>query len=175
MNYRRLTKTDYQAYEALRIEALKTEPEAFGASEEQEMPVRKQRFDDMLNSKGDFVIGAFDEDQLIGMCGLFQSKGIKSAHKGMIWGVFVKKEYRQKDIGKQVVAATIEEAWKDNSIALLQLGVGLHNFSAINLYANLGFESYGVEKRAFLVNDVYIDEYLMVMFRPGTEELIVDS
>lgn len=170
MDYRRLTKTDYQAYEALRIEALKTEAEAFGASEEQEKPVREQRFKDMLNSSGDFIIGAFDEDQLIGMCGLFQFKGIKAKHKGMIWGVFVKKEHRQKDIGKQVVAKTLEQAWEDESIALLQLGVGLNNFPAINLYANLGFESYGVEKRAFRVNDKFVDEYLMVMLRPGTEE-----
>lgn len=170
MKYRRLTKTDFKAYEALRKEALKAEPEAFGASEKQEAPIRAQRFDDMLNSKGDFIIGAFEKDELIGMCGLFQFKGIKASHKGMIWGVYVKKEYRQQDIGKQVVSTTVEQAWKNKNITLLQLGVGLHNFAAINLYSNIGFESFGVEKRAFRINNEYIDEYLMAMFRPGTEE-----
>ncbi len=170
MKYRKLKKTDYSAYEAIRKESLATEPTAFSATEEKEGSIRQERFEKMLNSPSNFIIGAFEKTTLVGIAGFFRFEGTKAAHKGMIWGVYVQQNHRHKGIGKKVVEFAVNEAWKDNAIALIQLGVGLHNFPAINLYANLGFESYGVEKRAFIVNGEYIDEYLMVMMRPGTED-----
>jgi len=170
MNYRKLNKNDFPAYDALRKEALEKEPEAFGSNEEKEADLRKPRFEAMLNSPSDFIVGAFNENELVGMSGLFQLKGAKVEHKAVIWGVYVQQAHRQQGVGKEVVQTTVDHAWEDETLNVLQLGVSLNNFPAINLYANLGFESYGVEKRALLVNGQYIDEYLMAMVRPGTED-----
>ena len=170
MKYRKLKNNDFTAYEELRKEALAKEPQAFSATEEAEAVVRKPRFEAMLKSPSNFIIGGFLENTLVGMSGFFRFEGKKAHHKGIIWGVYIQEQHRKMGIGKEIVAKTIKEIWKDEAITLVQLGVGLNNFPAINLYANLGFESYGVEKRAFLINGEYIDEYLMAMVRPGTED-----
>ena len=45
----------------------------------------------------------------------------------------------------------------------MQLGVESKNDAAMYLYSSLGFKTYGLERRALLVDGEYFDEELMVL------------
>lgn len=170
MEYRQLAPDDYQEYSKLRSEALATNPEAFGSTEEQEKDSRQQRFEAMQQSDSNFIMGAFDDKKMIGMVGYMRNRGPKVKHKGEIWGVYISPAYRGRKISSQLLKMTIDKAFNESDVELLQLGVAFGNNSALILYANAGFDVFGVEKQALYVNGTYLDEYLMAKFRNPPEE-----
>lgn len=170
MEYRILGVDDYQNYSNLRSEALATNPEAFGSTEIQEVDVRKPRYEAMQKSDFNFIVGAFDGEKLVGMVGYMRSTGPKVKHKGHVWGVYVNPAYRGRKVGSQLLKMTVDKAFGETDIELIQLGVSFGNNNALILYANAGFDVYGVEKQALFVNGEYIDEYLMVRYRNQPEE-----
>jgi hypothetical protein len=90
MTIRVLEKRDAVAYRRLRIAGLKESPTAFGSSHLQEgkMPLEffRQRIE---NSKERWVLGAFEGKALIGVVGFVRDSGLKTRHKGFIWGMYV--------------------------------------------------------------------------------------
>ncbi len=164
---RLLKPNDFEAYIHLREQALANVPEAFGASEAREAPLRKSRFEAMQKSTSNFIVGAFADGQLVGMVGYLRNSYEKLKHKGAIWGVYLEEAYRGQKISSQMLRKAVDKAFDESDIRLIQLGVGSANHPAIKLYANVGFDVYGVEKEGLFVNGKYIDEYLMVKFRDG--------
>jgi len=65
MIYRTLTVEDYPAYDALRGMALDTVPEAFGSTNQEEIPHRKNRFESNVTHQYSFIMGAFDGEKLV--------------------------------------------------------------------------------------------------------------
>ncbi len=159
---RRLVPADADALRLLRMEALTTAPEAFGSSPEEEearsMDLVRSRLDASI---ADAVFGAFAGDELVGMAGFALSQGIKKRHKGVLWGVFVRAGWRDGGTGERLVRAVIAHA--RNHVLLLQASVVTSNGAARRIYDRLGFESYGTERRALRVGDVFHDEELLVL------------
>lgn len=167
MEIRLLKSNDFEAYSSLRAQALATTPEAFGASESKEAPLRKPRFEAMQKSDFNFIVGAFDDGKLVGIVGYMRNTSEKQKHKGAIWGVYVEEAYRGRKISSQLLRMAVDKAFEEADVRLIHLSVGSLNYSALVLYANFGFDVYGVEKEGLFVNGNYIDEYHMVKFRDG--------
>ncbi len=72
MKIRQILEEDYKLYDSLREEALLTYPTAFSSSPQEEVKNRRSRFEDTLHHKTNFMLGAFDGDNLIGMVGFVQ-------------------------------------------------------------------------------------------------------
>lgn len=159
---RRLVPADAEAFRALRLEALSTAPEAFGSSPEEEaarpMDVVRAR---LADTGPDAVFGAFAGDDLVGMAGFVLSQGIKKRHKGLLWGVFVRAQWRDRGTGEQLVRAVIDHA--RSHALLLQASVVTTNGSARRVYDRLGFVPYGIETRALCVSDTFHDEALLML------------
>jgi ribosomal protein S18 acetylase RimI-like enzyme len=81
------------------------------------------------------------------------------AHKGAIWGMYVRPNARRTGIGRRLVEAVIDLA--RDRVELIQLTVVRDNEQARRLYASLGFREYGVEKNALKQDGRYYDEILM--------------
>jgi len=157
MQIRRLLPADGVIYREVRLEALRLAPEAFSSDLARESAEPVRSFNARLDDSA--VFGAFAGGDLIGIAGFFACKGRKEAHKGALWGMYVRPQARRAGIGRRLAEAVIDHARRQ--VELLQLSVVSNNEGARRLYASLGFVEYGIEKNALKEAGRYWDEVLM--------------
>jgi ribosomal protein S18 acetylase RimI-like enzyme len=155
---RRFAAEDAESFREIRLEALRTTPEAFGSTFEAEEGHGLEWFAERMNNGNMF--GAFLEGRVVGMVGLLVEKGLKEAHKGMLVSMYVRPEARRHGIGRLLVEAVIEFA--RGRVELVRLAVVSDNESARRLYEQTGFVEYGFEKKSLKQNGRYYDEVLMM-------------
>ena len=118
-------------------------------------------------SPHDFTLGAYREGELVGMVGFFREQREKMRHKGTIWGMFVPSEEQGKGIGRALLTEAVERARLVPGLEQVGLAVVTPNRRARGLYASLGFETYGVEPNALVVDGEHLDEEFMVLRLTG--------
>ncbi len=165
MHIRALTKADAIPYRNLRLRALKEHPEAFGASYEESAKMPIAHFAERIDESADrFVLGAFHSDgQMIGMVGFHRNHSSKTRHKADVWGMYVAREHQSAGIGRRLLTELIERARMLPELEQIRLSVVTSNIRAALLYASIGFQAYGLERRALKAADQYFDEMLMVL------------
>jgi RimJ/RimL family protein N-acetyltransferase len=157
---RRLEPGDAALYREIRLEALQRNPEAFGSTFERENGQPLSWFEAAI-SRAD-IFGGFLDGRLMGIAGFAAQEGTKHAHKGLLWGMYVRGAARKSGLGKKLVAAVLDQA--RGRVEMVQLAVVSENEAARRLYAAMGFVEYGHEKRALKQGGRYYDEVLMVKF-----------
>src|SRR3954466_14150485 len=100
---RRLRADDAASFRAIRLEALKANPELIGSTFELEDKLDVAWFAGRLEDA--HVIGAFRDGELVGTAGFSIQQGTKNAHKGRLWGMYVRSSSRNLGIGRQLVSA----------------------------------------------------------------------
>jgi RimJ/RimL family protein N-acetyltransferase len=159
---RPLEPSDAQAYRDLRLEALADTPEAFGASYEEETPLSVEDFRARIPRSGpNAIFGAFAGKRLVGMAGFVVYDRLKARHKGLMWGVFLKPDWRQHGADRELVRRVIDHAAQH--VIMLEAAVGITNERARRTYHSLGFEAYGIERKALRIGDTFYDEELLFL------------
>jgi ribosomal protein S18 acetylase RimI-like enzyme len=166
LQIRRLMPADAARYRELRLEGLRCNPEAFGSTYETESVQPLGSFSERL--AGSAVFGAFHGAELLGIAGFAVRNGVKEAHKGLLWGMYVRPDARKAGVGRRLVEAVIDFARQ--RVELLQLSVVSDNEQARRLYIHLGFVEYGVEKHSLKQHGRYYDEILMALDLRGDPE-----
>ena len=156
---RRLMPADAARYREIRLASLKNSPEAFGSTFETESLKPLSSFAERLGFSA--VFGAFHDGEIWGIAGFAFHEGIKEAHKGRLWGMYVRPDARKTGVGRRLVQAVIDFARQH--VEILQLSVVSDNEPARRLYARLGFVEYGLEKNSLKQGDAYYDEILMAL------------
>ncbi|GGD98061.1 GNAT family N-acetyltransferase [Paenibacillus nasutitermitis] len=159
---RMITPEDTESYWDLRLNALKNNPEAFSANYEDQISrsldsVRAR----ILTINDHFIMGAFNNEIVIGMIGFVREPDKKLSHKGNIWGTYVLPEFRGQGIGHKLLDKVLLRAKKIEGISQINLGVITFNEAAKKMYESHGFISYGLEKNSMIHNEKYFDEELM--------------
>ncbi|MGE0711846.1 MAG: N-acetyltransferase family protein [Planctomycetota bacterium] len=161
---RPLEAADAALYAELRLLGLRESPAAFGSSWEEEhlrspeeMAARLRRDDDSL------VLGCFEDDALTGMAGFYRDKHLKQRHRGHVWGMYVRPEARGRGHARALVSGLIAHARGVAGLLQLNLEVVTEQTAALALYRSLGFERYGLERRALVVSGRALDEELLVL------------
>lgn len=156
---RRLLPEDAARYREIRLEGLRVSPEAFGNTFEVENARPIELFADRIRDSE--TMGAFEGAEILGVAGLRTNQGPKESHKGMLVGMYVRPQARNRGVGRRLVEAVMEVA-RRRGVELLQLAVVSDNEPARRLYARLGFVEYGIEKKSLKQGGRYTDEVLMV-------------
>jgi RimJ/RimL family protein N-acetyltransferase len=112
-----------------------------------------------LQSEHVRIVGAFQNDVLVGIGGITREARDKLDHKALLWGMFVAPEAAGQGIGKAIVEALIAEA--QGFVRSLHLTLVVNNSRARALYERCGFTVYGQEPQSVRQGQDYVDELLM--------------
>ena len=167
MHIRTLSPSDAEQYQALRLRGLKESPSAFASSFEEEISTPIDEISRRLQPKNsDAIFGCFEEGVLTGVIGVQRESMQKLRHKAYVWGMYVAPEYRSRGCAQLLVAQALQFAWQTLGVVQVNLGVHTQNAGAIALYRKAGFEVWGTERDALVVNATPQDEHHMVCHAP---------
>jgi RimJ/RimL family protein N-acetyltransferase len=159
---RRLEEVDLPAYKALRDEVLAADPEAFTSDAETEAHRAPSSYRSRLGldrpDGGQFVIGAWIGERLVGAIGCERDTRVKVRHLGHLIGMMVRREARGAGIGEALLQACIAEARRTEGLEVLTLTVTTGNVAATKLYERAGFVVHGTLPRAIRVGERYLDK-----------------
>ncbi|WP_315703292.1 MULTISPECIES: GNAT family N-acetyltransferase [unclassified Bradyrhizobium] len=156
---RRLRPDDANSFRAIRLEALTVNPEALGSTLALEDKLDVPWFASRLENS--HVMGAFRDDELVGTAGFAVQQGQKHAHKGRLWGMYVRPSSRNIGVGRLLVSAVLDVARE--KVELIQLTVVRDNRPARRLYESVGFVEFGMEPKASKLGEKYYDEAHMAL------------
>jgi ribosomal protein S18 acetylase RimI-like enzyme len=160
MNFsiRRLTAADAEAYRDLRLEALRTHPDAYADSAGDAARRPLSWWEAQLADRVFF--GAHAEGQLKGTVNLRREQGAATGHRAWLLGMYVAPTARGTGMADALVEKLFAHA-AEAGVLHLYLGVAAHNETARRFYERHGFSTYGREPRALRQGDNFIDEFLM--------------
>ncbi len=159
MKIRMLTPDDWQIWKNFRLEALKNAPESFGSSHEEESAWPDSDFQNGL-TKGD-IFGVFIDNSLVSCAGFYGLNSVKIKHRGVIWGMFTKAEYREQGIASALIHTIINHV--KSQVAQLHLTCVTSNLGAVTFYQKQGFKIYGEEPNSLKIGNRYFNGYMMIL------------
>jgi ribosomal protein S18 acetylase RimI-like enzyme len=162
MSIRRLLPSDAAAFQAVRLAGLKKSPSSFGSSYEEErdapLSVIEARF---APDSGRNMFGAFDGDRLVGIVAVGRESSIKARHKGYVRAMYVDEAYRGRGVGRRLMEHALAFAATMDGVRRLTISVTAGNVEATALYESLGFQIFGREPEAMIVDGQLYDEIMM--------------
>jgi ribosomal protein S18 acetylase RimI-like enzyme len=159
MKIRMLTQDDWKLWKSFRLEALYNSPESFGSSYEEELNWLDSDFQNSLTTSD--IFGVFVDNLLVCCAGFYSLNSAKTKHRGVIWGMYTKAEYRGKGIATALIQNIINHA--KSRVIQLHLTCVTSNLGAVTFYQKHGFKIYGTEPRALKIGDTFFDEHLMIL------------
>jgi ribosomal protein S18 acetylase RimI-like enzyme len=117
------------------LEALKANPELLRSTFELEDKLDVAWFAGRLEDA--HVVGAFRDGGVVGTAGFSVQQGQPNAHKGRLFGMYVRPSSRNLGIGRLLLSAVLDVA-REN-VELIQLSVVKENQPARQLYESVGF------------------------------------
>jgi ribosomal protein S18 acetylase RimI-like enzyme len=141
ISYRILEPKDSSDYRRIRLKSLKEHPDCFTAKYEEQVRLEKLYFERQIeiNSQEAFMVGAYSEGCLIGICG-FLGKSDYFDDAGTIVQMYVLPEWRNKGIGHGLVQLIKDIVTKEKTFTKIVLEVPRTNDSAIHAYEKASFK-----------------------------------
>ena len=160
---RQLAKEDAVSYRRVRLLGLQESANAFSASYAQEEKMSLDDFARRLEpTPVHWVVGAFEDAELVGVIGFMRDGGDNLRHKGFIWGVYVIPTSRGRGVGRALFEEALRRIDALPGLRRVRLAVATSNEEAIRLYEKLGFIRYGEEHEALCVDGVFHSQYHLV-------------
>ena len=160
---RSLSPEEWMSYKALRLEALKNDPDSFGSLYEENIDKTEERWRTELTSSQGWKVFAEIDSEIVGMAAAYcvpTDVGSIAAH---LVGVYTKPAFRGRGIAGLLILSLIKVIKADGKINILALEVNKEAASAVRLYEKMGFV-YGVPVPDYVRNDgAAFPQYAMSM------------
>ena len=145
MIIRKATIKDFEKLKDIKLESKKDEMKYSDSLKplSKTIDIYFEYFKDELKKKNSTVFIAEDKKPIgIIIATFFQPLRIsKFARKGYVSNLYVKKNYRNRGIGKKLLHTSLK--WlKENNIKYISLEIHLDNKKALKFYRDLGFKDY---------------------------------
>jgi GNAT superfamily N-acetyltransferase len=165
---RLLAAADLAAYKALRDEMLETHPDAFNSDAAEERVKEPADYLHRLGldrrEGGQFVLGAWRAERLVGAIASEREQRRKVRHIAHVIGMMVRPEARRLGIGRALLEGLIGECRQVDGLEMLTLTVTGGNAAAVRLYEQSGFAPYGNLPRAIRLGPhQYRDKLYMML------------
>lgn len=163
---RLLTRQDAPAYQALRLQSLQQNPEAFLSTYESESQLHDQAFAEHLDWAyhppcfGYF--GIFIHDQLVGYLQAGKNFLEKQAHVAALYNLYISHQVRHHGLASRLMQTVLDRLQHEAQIERVYLSCTAKNPAAYRLYRRLGFQRIGIKAKAVKWQGVYDDEIEMV-------------
>jgi len=161
---RPIREADLPAYKALRLEALRSHPEAFGSDYAEQANEPESEWMNRIRSSVEgntarlFLADATDD--LAGMTGVYRDSGVKCHHSATIVSVYVRPQWRGRRLGDAMIHEAL--AWcAAVQVRIARLAVHPGNGPAIRCYLRCGFQVCGIQPEVIRIGDAYHDELQM--------------
>lgn len=162
---RRLESKDSSAYYKLRLRGLQLHPEAFGTGAEDWSKATDEQVKSLLgqSSQDDFVLGHFEDDELMGVIGLKREKKNSVQHKATVWGLMVLPEFQRQGIGRKLLRELVHRASENLELQFIRAIVTDASENASVLFESQGFEKYGLESRGIRKDNQFFDQIYLAL------------
>lgn len=149
----------------LRLDALRTSPEAFGGTYEDAAARAADSWvawaERGAGSPHGVTYVADAGDMLVAMTALNRPEAPRFHHAALIQAVYVRPAWRGLGLSGTLIDACA--AWgRTAGVRILRLSVVTGNAAAVRTYVRRGFTVYGVEHEALYHEGAYLDELLMM-------------
>jgi RimJ/RimL family protein N-acetyltransferase len=167
MIIRRLNRDDAEAFRAMRLEALRDSPTAFGSSHHEEADRPLEWFAaELAPDAARLMFGAFVDDQLVGIAGVAPEPAAKERHRAVIRSMFVTPGARGRGVAAALLRHALAAAEALPGVWQVILTVTAGNQAAERLYRAHGFTPYGHLPSSLYVDGRYYDDVMMIRSRP---------
>lgn len=156
---RALTPADQPSWRALRLEALELFPHAFLTTADEQH--RRPASDDRAQLAQGRWRGLMNDDELIGLAALLPMLHEAAAHRFEIGGFYVTEAYWGTDAAQSFMDRLENEAQEKGALQL-ELSVASNNPRAIRFYERNGFEKFGTQPRAMILDGTDMDDFFYV-------------
>jgi ribosomal protein S18 acetylase RimI-like enzyme len=153
--YRKLVRGDEEQYRRIYLGALRTFPEFFGNTFEEQSNLPKLPFENAIaeGSDDNFIFGGFVDSELIAIAGFKRGDRRKTRHRGELVQVYTSPDFQGRGIGENLVRLVIETALDLSGVRSVELSMIADNDLARRLYEKLGFETYSVRSDYFRLGE----------------------
>ena len=153
----RLSADRWEDYRDLRLEALKSDPYAFGSSFEEEVVLAEDEWKRRIQN----VLFAMSDDAPIGMIVCLFNNRPKTKHIAEIVGVYVSASQRGQGVGTRMLERALSLIRSKKGIVKVQLAVNPEQRAAVKLYKSAGFFVWGRTKKELKVGRRFCDMLFM--------------
>jgi ribosomal protein S18 acetylase RimI-like enzyme len=143
---RRLQAAEWNAFRALRLDALRSDPLAFGSSFARESAYTREKWKDWCQDgatrgRSTTFVAVGPSRELVGMVGAFFAED--TPH---VWGMWTRPEWRNRGVGRRLMVRLLAWLDKHRPGRPVILEVNPTQAAAVRIYDALGFRFNGVEE-----------------------------
>jgi ribosomal protein S18 acetylase RimI-like enzyme len=153
----RLSADRWQDYRDLRLEALKSDPFAFGSSFEEEVMLTEDEWKRRIQN----ALFAMSDGELVGMVVCLFNDRRKTKHIAEIVGVYVGADHRGEGVGTRMLEHALLLIRSNKRIVKVKLAVNPDQRAAVKLYKKAGFVVTGRTKKELKVGRRFFDMLFM--------------
>ncbi|HLR18581.1 MAG TPA: GNAT family N-acetyltransferase [Staphylococcus sp.] len=174
---RYLTNEDLSTYHSFLLKGIHKELEVLAWKLQNEKCLAELDIQRLLSSNPtDYVVlGAFEQNELVGVVTLIHKQKYSLSHKAIIENMCIKGD--NECVRESIAKLLMQQIFKichDKNIEILLTSLISNNISGKVFFSNLNFDTLFLEEHARKYDDYYVDEHWLIYYFNGNDLELID-